>query len=277
MEPLHVVLQAYGLAEIRTETLYAAWSALAHARELPVHVHVYTDDPASFRALEGRVEIHPLDADRIREWRGPCDFAHRLKAVMIQDVAARHPTAPLLYLDGDTFFVGPVASARERIGPGRAVMHEREYSVATAQTGQMKRFRKNMRPLTFAGAPIDLNGEMWNAGAIGLDPAQFPLIERWISFVDEVYPRYRHGLVEQYAVSLILQRGATLAACDDVVFHYWFQKDDYDAAIRGALDRISRMTFEDGLAHLRANTIALPPPAKRRSERKGFWARLLGR
>lgn len=277
MEPLHVVYQAYGLAEIRLETLYAAWSALAHAGESPVHVHVYTDEPEYFRGLDSVAELHALDPQRIREWRGPCDFAHRLKAVMIDDVASRHPSAPLLYLDGDTFFVGPVAGVRERIGPGRAVMHEREYSVPSSQTGQMKRFRKHMRELTFEGAPIDLDGEMWNAGVIGLDPAQFPLVQRWIAFVDEVYPRYRHGLVEQYAVSLILQRSSALAACDDLVFHYWFQKDDHDAAIRGELDRIAGMPFEDALAHVRANRIALPPPAKRKSERKGFWSRLVGR
>ena len=277
MEPLHLVYQAYGLPEIRMEARYAAWSALAHAGDTPLEVHVYTDAPAEFRALDGLVELHALSPERIREWRGPCDFAHRLKAVMIADLAARHPAAPLLYLDGDTFFVGAVGQVRERIAPGRAVMHEREYSVPATQTGQMKRFRKHMRPLTFAGAPIDLEGEMWNAGAIGLDPAQFPLIGRWIAFVDEVYPRYPHGLVEQYAVSLILQRSAALSACDDVVFHYWFQKDDHDAAIRAALEAIEGMPFEDALTHVRANRIALPPPAKKRSERKGFWARLLGR
>jgi hypothetical protein len=277
MEPLHVVYQAYGLAEIRMEALYAAWSALAHAGDMPVQVHVYTDEPAYFRGLEAHAELHPLDPQRIRDWRGPCDFAHRLKAMMIADLASRHPSDPLLYLDGDTFFVGPVARVRERIGPGRAVMHEREYSVATSQTGQMKRFRKHMRPLAFDGAPIDLEGEMWNAGVIGLHPAQFPLVERWIAFVDEVYPRHPHGLVEQYAVSLILQRSSALAACDDVVFHYWFQKDDHDAAIRAELERIAALPYEDALARVRTNRISLPPPAKRKSERKGFWARLLGR
>ncbi|HET7752595.1 MAG TPA: hypothetical protein VFK85_01690 [Anaeromyxobacteraceae bacterium] len=277
MKPLQVVYQAYGLPEIRIEALYAAWSALAHAGDSPLVVHVYTDEPAVFRGLDSRIEVHALAPERIREWRGPCDFTHRLKAMMIQDLATRRPTEPLLYLDGDTFFVGPLAGIRERIGPGRAVMHEREYSVAASQTGQMKKFRAHMGPLSFDGGPIDLDGDMWNAGAIGLDPEQFPLVGRWISFVDEVYPHYRHGLVEQYAVSLILQRAAKLAACDDLVFHYWFQKDEYDAAIRADLDRIAAMPFEDALAYVRANRIALPPPAKKRSERKGFWARLLGR
>ena len=276
MEQLHIVYQAYGLAEIRTETLYAAWSALAHAGETPTRVHVYTDDPGAFGVLEGRIDVHPLSPERIREWRGTFDFAHRLKAMMIWELTDLFPDEPLLYLDGDTFFVGTLATVRERIGPGSCVMHEREYSVATSQTGQMKRFRKHMRPLSFEGAPVDMDADMWNAGAIGLHPQQFPLVRRWIAFIDEVYPRYPHGLVEQYAVSLVLQRGASLRACDDVVFHYWFQKDEYDAAIRQQLGVLADLPYEDALAHVRANRISLPPPAKKKAERGGFWRRLFG-
>jgi hypothetical protein len=277
MRTAHLVTQAYGLDEIRVQALYLAQSALAWRGDLDLRVHLYVDDAAFFRDVEGRAELHAMSPERIREWRGPCDFVHRLKPLMIRDLIGRHPAEPFLYLDADTFFVGEVGRVFDRIGPGRGVMHEKEYPVATTETGQIQRFRKHMRPLRFEGKPIDLDGWMWNAGALGMDPAQFGIVPRWISFVDEIYPRYRKGLVEQYSASLLLQRAAEVAPCDDLVFHYWFQKDEYVAAIREELAALRPLPEAERDARLRARRIALPPPAERKHPRKGLLARILGR
>lgn len=259
MRHVHLVTQAYGSCDVRTQALYAAWSALTFAERLPGCVlHVYTDDAASFAPLEGRIAVRVVSLDEIRAWRGPHDFVHRLKAEVIREMASRFPGEPLLYFDADVFFTGPIAAAFDRIGPGRSVMHEREYSVATHSSPQMRKFRRRMGGLTFRGRPIDLSRDMWNAGALGIDPAQFVILDEWIEFIDEVYPHYKRSLVEQYAISVLLQREATVAPADDLVFHYWFQKDDYVAAIERELDVLRTRPFAESLAHLRANRIRLP-------------------
>ena len=259
-----LVLQAYGLEEVRTGALYAAWSALAYADGAPLSLHVYTDDPAFFEPLGDALSLRTLSAEDIRSWRGPLDFTHRLKAMMIREMTQRHPTDPLLYLDADTFFVAPVAPVFERITPSSSVMHDREYNVATRDSGQLRRFRKHMGALAFRGGPVDLSGDMWNAGAVGIHPSRFPLVESWLEFIDTLYPRYRRGLVEQYGISLLLQRAAEVRPCADEVFHYWAQKEEYTEAIRRELDLLRRLTRAESLRHLRASRIALPPPLRKR-------------
>jgi hypothetical protein len=260
-----VVFQGYGLESCRVQALYAAWSVLAHGEGLPLTVHVYTDDPAFFAPLAAAgVELRMLSAEDIRRWKGPCRFVHRVKIEMIREMAALHPEDRLLYLDADVFAVAPLAAVFSRIGPGAAVMHEREYSVATRDTDQIRRFRRGLGRLAFRGAPVDLQGDMWNAGAVGVDPAQFPLLDRWLEFVDTLYPRYSRGIVEQYGIALLLQRATTLTPCTDEVFHYWFQKDEYVEAIGRELEVLRSRPFADAAAHLRANRLALPPPERRR-------------
>lgn len=265
MHRTHVVLQAYGLDEIRVQALYAAWSVLAHRGDLALTVHVYTDAPELFAPLEGAgLEARVLAAREIREWKGPCQFVHRLKAEMIREMVRRFPEDKLLYLDADVIVTAPMASVFERIAPGSAVMHVREYEVASRQTAQLRKFRRHMGRLAFRGAPVDLGGDMWNAGAIGMHPAQFGVVDVWLEFIDALYPKYAVGLVEQYGISLLLQRAAAVSPCEMEVFHYWFQKDAYVAAIRRELPLLRTRPFAEAAAHLRAHPVSLPPPARRR-------------
>lgn len=279
MSRIHLAVQAYGAEEIRLQALYAAWSTLAWQGDVPLAVHVYTDEPASFAPLSDALETRALTRDVIRAWRGPCDFTHRLKAEMIRELAGRFPAERVLYLDADVFWVAPVRLVADRIGPRRAVLHEREYNVAESRTSQMRKFRRHLGRLTFRGAPVDLGGDMWNAGAVGMDAAEFGVVDDWIAFIDEIYPRYRRGLVEQYAIGLMLQRRATVSPCAAEVFHYWYQKDEYLAAIRSELEVLSREPREAALEHLRTHRIALPPrkttrltPAQRLQRALGRWA-----
>jgi hypothetical protein len=267
MSRFRIVIQSYGLDEVRVQALYAAWSALAYADGEPLSVHVYTDDPAFFAPLGGALELRALSRDDIRSWRGPLDFTHRLKAMMIREMTRRHPADRLLYLDADMFFVAPVRPVFERITPAGSVMHEREYNVGTRESSQIRRFRKHMGRLSFRARPVDLGGDMWNAGAVGIHPSNFHVVDAWLEFIDTLYPSYRRGLVEQYGVSLLLQRSTKVSPCTDEVVHYWAQKDDYVAAIRAELELLRELPPADALAHLRASRIALPPPPRRRHQR----------
>jgi hypothetical protein len=257
MAGIHLLTQAYGSSEIRAEALYCAWSSLAWADGAPLVFHVFTDEPEAFAPLAGHLAIELITPERIRAWRGPQDFVHRVKPEIIREIAARFPDEQLLYVDADAFFTGPLARVLGRIGPGRSVMHTREYPVASHTSPQITKFRRDLASVTFRGAAIDLSFDMWNAGVLGLDPAQFDGLGEWLEFIDEVYPRCSRFLVEQLAISRILQRDSRLAAVDDVVFHYWFQRNDHRVAIRRALDVLATLPFEQSLEHLRANPIRL--------------------
>jgi hypothetical protein len=277
MPRLHLVTQAYGREDIKEQALYAAWSALAWGEGLPLDVHVYTDDPAFFAPLGAGVDVRVLSADEILAWRGPHDFVHRLKAEMIRDLVRRFPDGKLLYVDADVAFRSPVAPVFERIGAGRAVLHVREYDILTHPTKQLRRFRRRMRKVTSRGSPVDLAHGMWNAGAVGLDASHYPLVERWLALVDEVYPQWPYWIHEQWAISHLLERAGKVSPADDVVFHYWAQKDEALARIRGELEVLRSRPLPDALAHLRAHPLDLPPPARRRSTLRERLARIFRR
>jgi len=146
-----------------------------------------------------------------------------------------------------------------RIDEHNAVLHRREYSVLTYPTGQLRRFRQRMNRLQFRGSAIDLNADMWNSGAIGLHPSQFHLLQTVLGFIDVVSPRFKKQLVEQYAVAYYLQKNATVHPCDDVLFHYWAQKAEYQRAIETRLGDWKGKPLESALDDLRRNPIVLPP------------------
>jgi hypothetical protein len=276
---VHLVTQAYGRDEIRAQALYAAWSALAFADGLDLALHVYTDDAAAFAPLGAAADVRVLSPSEIRDWRGPHDFVHRLKPLLIRDLAGRFPDEKLLYVDADVIFTRPVREVFDRIGPARAVLHVREYDIATHATKQLRRFRRRMRRVTFRDRPVALDHAMWNAGAVGLDASHFLLLDEWIAMVDEIYAQWPYWIHEQYAISQLLQRAGTVSPADDVVLHYWDRKDAASAAIARELPVLRAGPLASAHAHLRAHPLLLPPPGRRRTtlgERLLRIARKLG-
>ncbi len=274
---MHRVLYvAYGRDDIRTQTRYAAMTALAHAGGLPLAIHVATDAPDAFAALAGRVEILAATATDVARWLGPERFHLRVKPAVLREFVRRYPSDPVLLADADTFFVGEVGRAFERVRPGAAVLWEREYPVATSDLAVMYRFRRKLRRARFRGAPIELAVDMWNSGAVGLHPAQFALVDEWLGFVDEVYPPTRRWILEQFAISWVLQRaGIAISPCDDVLVHYWFDKPGHAAAVDAALERARGVPLDEALADVRAHGIDLPR-AHRYGGKANFFQRVFG-
>jgi hypothetical protein len=277
MPRLRLVTQAYGREDIKEQALYAAWSAVAWGEGLPLDVHVYTDDAAFLAPLAGRVQARVLSPGEIRAWRGPHDFVHRLKAEMIRDMVRRFPDGKLLYVDADVAFRAPLAAVFDRIGPASAVLHVREYDVLTHPTKQLRRFRRRMRKIIFRGRPVELAHGMWNAGAVGLDAAHFPLVDEWLALVDEVYPQWPYWIHEQWAISQLLERAGKVSPAEDVAFHYWAQKDEALRRIRAELEVLRARPLAEALAHLRAHPLVLPPPVRRRTTLRERLARIFRR
>jgi hypothetical protein len=267
---------AYGRDDVRTQARYAAMTALAHAGALPLAIHVVTDGPEAFASLEGRVELLPASPAQVAGWLGPERFNLRVKPAVVREFVRRYPSDPVLLADADTFFVDDVARAFDRIRPGAAVLWEREYPVATSDTALMYRFRRKLGRARFRGGRIDLGVDMWNSGAVGLDPAQFALVDDWLAFVDEVYPRTRRWILEQFAISWVLQRaGVAISPCEDVLVHYWFDKPGHSAAVSAALERARGALLDDALAAIRAHPIDLPR-TRGYGEKANFFQRVFG-
>lgn len=265
---------ATGPEPILCQALYSVRTALAWRGALPLSIHVYTDQPAYFAELDGEIQLEVVDRARERAWRGPWGFLYRMKPKVLEDLSKRHPSDPVLFLDADTCWTGAVAAPFARIAEGSAVMHEREYFVGTLGTPQIRNFRRRMQRATFRGEPIDVEAWMWNSGAVGLHPAHASIVGDWIDYLDEVHPWNRKPIVEQYALSWLLQRRVgAIAPCSDVVDHYWADKERYVSAIRPLLASLRGMGREEADARLRARPLAIrgAPPERRRD---GFLRRM---
>jgi hypothetical protein len=145
------------------------------------------------------------------------------------------------------------------------VLHVREFDIATHPSSQLRRFRRRMRRVRLRGAPPALDHAMWNAGVVGLDPAQFPLLPEWIAMVDEIYPQWPYWIHEQYAISQLLERETTVSPADDAILHYWVQKEAAATAMAPALAALRARPLDDALAWLREHPLVLPPPPRHRT------------
>jgi hypothetical protein len=264
--------QAYGTDAFRAQALYLAWSALAWREGADVAVHVYTDAPGFFAPVAEHAELRAMSPAEIRSWRGRHDFTHRLKALLVQDMARRFPEDTLLYLDADTYLVAPLGGLLERIGPGRTLMHAREDHLLAPGNYHMRNFSRHLRRLSFRGGPIDVDRWMWNAGVVGMSPEYFPLVGDWVAFIDEVWPRYRRGLVEQYGIAMLLQQASQVSACEDQVVHYWYQKDEFTAGVVREVEELRGRPLEEALDRVRAHPVRVPF-RERRYVRLPLWRR----
>jgi hypothetical protein len=274
-----LLYMAHTSPAVRRQALYSALSALAHAGGAPPAVHVYTDAPEAFSRLGDRALVTELPRETFAGWALPAGYHHRAKPAAIRHLAERHPGDRILFADADTVFAGPARALFERIEPGAAVMHQREYNVAASDLAVMHRFRRRLRKATFRGAPVALDLDMWNSGAVGLHPALFPLVDDWLAYLDEVFPQVKRWVLEQYAlVSVLAARGVAIREAGDVLVHYWFDKEAYSAAVDAALERTARASLDEALAYVRENPIARPrrAPAAAYGKPANFFQRTFG-
>ena len=278
MASAHLLYLACGTRDVAVQALYAAYSALAYKGplDLAVHISISTDQPQIFQPLADQIHLHELTPEKVQALRGPGNYPYRLKIAALAELASELSDQRILFADSDTFFFADLPSLFQRIDARNAVLHRKEYSVPQNQTRQLERFRERMGKFRFRGNAIDLSGDMWNSGAIGLHPSQFHLLTTILAFIDAISPQYKKQLVEQYAVSYYLQKNAQLHSCDDFIFHYWSQKREYQQVIEARLERWRSMPLEAALEELRQKRIVLPPFAPRHGLLRRLSDRIFG-
>jgi hypothetical protein len=263
----HLVYIATGRPDVWDQTLYAAWTAAAWRGSADVAIHVYTDRPDRFAPLATALVLEPLPPERLRAWTAPYGLFFRTKGMALLDLFERFPGDAAVYADGDTVVTGALDALFSRVGPGRAIMHVREYQPLVRDSLEMRNFRSRMARARFRGAPISLDPWMWNAGVVGLDASHRPLVDDWLDFIDEAYGPVRRGAVEQYGISWLLQtRGQGPSPCDDLVVHYYLDKPRYLALIQAELPALAALPLEDAFRRVRERPVrpeGPPPPAPR--------------
>lgn len=236
---MKIVYQAYGREDIIQQVLFSIVSLKTRAQNFAsFKIEIYTDQAArlkNFFVDVPEVQIKEITALQIKSWRGDIDFVHRVKLMILQQATvALHE--PLVYLDGDTYFAKDPTELFSQISPTRSLMHLRESRMDEATDPLTKKIARFVRKNTFKvegeNIQIPVTAEMWNAGVIGLHPSNFLLLPMMVELTDQMYSRYQKHVMEQLAVSYLLQTKTMIATSHLEVIHYWPSKEAFDQAIQ---------------------------------------------
>ena len=217
----------------------AHFSILTFLRHRPSlgTITVVTDTPDFYHRLTDQVQVLPIDATTLREWKGEFDFFWRVKIKALELVAARFPGVPLLYLDSDTFLHGSFEALHAALLAGQAFMHEPEGALAALGSKTERRMWQQVGGKPFGGLVLHERHGMWNAGVVGV-PAQgaTAAITLALAICDDlsragVTPR----LIEQFALSVALQKRFELRAARPYIGHYWSNKTEWNDSIAAFL------------------------------------------
>ncbi len=243
-----LVFLSYGSGPQPDEIAFAVLSAVRFdgAEPAAYRMVVVTDAPGRFAGLP--VTLEAVSAEQMNAWRGPAGFGHRVKIEALRH-ATRDGAGKAIFVDSDVYFRRSPAELFDRIGPGRAIMHVMEGTVGHLHA--LGHYRHRLAALSLDLGPtmgrydVGPDTHDWNAGVVGIDPADAPRLADVLALTDAIYAAVPSVVSEQLAFTLVLNRHTRLSPAIDVVFHY------HQHFIRDA--------FRLGLPDLLRSTAHLPP------------------
>ena len=248
-----------------------------HALPPGVRIRVFTDDPDRLQLVASQVESERLDRRRIEAGMGGRRFVHRLKLSLLID-AMEETGEPLLYLDGDTFVHSSLEDHLRWLAPGQSLMHRREGPVGQCVTGDRRRLAHQLTALAQQGFDVEPETEMYNAGAVGIHPADRALLGEALTFTDAALELGQRHVWEQLGISAALAVNTRLRALDDAVHHYWYAREAHHGLIAAELAEMARqgMGFAEAVDRVRHDPIRVSP-RHRPGLATRVWRRLAGR
>jgi hypothetical protein len=238
MEKKVLVYQAYGSLDLLQQTKFSILSLLKHLPEKSeLEVWIYTDQTKTFEDFfqnQKNIRCFELTPDQMMKWKGPLQFVHRLKIEMLIDAGKRFKGC-LFYCDSDTYFLKSPTTLFSKVNDRISLMHVNEGHLDRNSDPLSKKILKFVKKHHFQIGNelvgIGPSTEMWNAGVIGIAEKNKYLLPLILELTDQTYALYQKHVMEQLAVSFYLQTKSSINAADDVVFHYWNQKPEYQQAI----------------------------------------------
>jgi hypothetical protein len=203
---------------------FSVLSAIAFQPRAPIPpITVFADRPQDYSSLG--VRCVDISAEQLRAWRGPLDFSHVVKLEVLRE-ALKLFDEPCVLVDADTYFRKHPSKVVARVGPGRSVMHLRECRVGEPESAEQLELARHLFDAPFAERDgsrllIEPGMALWNAGVLGLDPADSAVLDDAIELTHQVYERTRSFVSEQLSVSFMLQRATTVRPTADAIFHSW--------------------------------------------------------
>lgn len=229
---MHLLYLTFGKKfSVHLEVAFSIYSFLGQPAVRSIHI--ITDMPEYYKHFQNRVHVLPIDAATLKAWEGPHHFFWRVKIKAIQQLCAQFPGEPVVYLDGDTFLYQPITGLLQHLQAGRALMHENEGALAKARTKTEQKMWQQVAGKNFAGFAMPQDATMWNAGVVALpNTTNGAECAFALQLCDEMCAQdVTRRLVEQFSISVALQRYYGLEAAAPFIAHYWSNKAAWDERI----------------------------------------------
>lgn len=218
------------------------------------HVYVMTDYPDLYKRYSQYVEILPLTSQQIEEWKGEHKFFWRAKIKAIQmvgEIVSKSDTpAPLVYLDGDTFFFGDVSAMENTLKGGKGMMHLDEGHPSNMKTKSLAMW-KTVSGHTYSGVKIGKEHNMWNAGVVAIPADKLIEVPQLaLNICDGMLDDGAEPIVvEQYSLSIALKELCGLAPASTCIGHYWGNKPQWLEHINNMFNEsfMQNRTVEDDI------------------------------
>lgn len=246
---------SYGVGLHQQEAIFSLLSALHWTGPEPRDLRflILTDRPEDFASLPATVEF--IEPEQWHAWSGPTRFNHRCKILALQHVIRNYGT-PTVLLDADTWFRKSPYKLFNRIAPGKTVLHIREASICDISTPEGRKFANFVTQNRFLSSvghdfSIPVQTNLWNAGVVGLDPADLNLLDEVLFLTDQFCARSDLHILEQLAFSYLLAQRTSLQETHDIVFHYWppYLHNPFRQKLPDIMRRCEGLTLEDRVRH----------------------------
>lgn len=270
-----LVYQAYGIDEVLKQaqiSILSLYTVLSDQDALDVLI--YTDNKDYFSQFfknYHRVQIVEISKDQIKKWRGEIDFVHRVKIEILIDAAKRTEGA-LYYSDGDTYFLKCPLKLLDEVNDRVSLMHTAESILEDADDPLTKKIYKFTKKHHFHignndAVAIGASTTMWNAGFIGISQKNKELLSQVLQLTDQMHSLYQKHVMEQLAVSYVLQMNGEIRPANQEILHYWDQKTEYQQEIDRFLSEHSDFKAAVENFHLFNR-----PKKKTQRPKKTFWS-----
>ena len=220
------------------------------------HIIIVTDEPSYYKHLKNdKIKIEQINQAQLNDWKGEYNFFWRIKIKAIEYVSNSYKSQSLVYLDADTFGFQNLNKIAKTLNKGHNIMHLNEGKLSEIKSKTTKKMWKQIKNKSFGAIQIQENDCMWNAGVVGISKANISeTIPLALAICDEMCEhKVTDRLIEQFALSVALNKTGELMPVDSYIGHYWGNKDEWNTLINTFFlkSHLSSFTFEEELASIK--------------------------
>lgn len=223
---------------------FSIYSFLCQKHELNT-INVVTDEPAFYNNLKDEINIITINKETLKDWEGKYNFFWRVKIKAIELICSMYKNESVIYLDSDTFLYKDIRPFKAALIKGSAFMHENEGQLSTAKGKTVKKMWAQVKGKTYGNTTILPIHNMWNAGVVAIpNTKNNDECKLALNITDEMCKQgVTKRLIEQFALSVSLHEMYGLQEANDVIAHYWSNKENWNNAIEKFLISASFRSF----------------------------------